>query len=290
MIDNEFEKILSDSVKEYGNDYESFDYTPHAFSAGFEKNMKHIMKTGKPHRTKIMRITSAIAAAAAMLIIGFAGFGIYHMINQNNIVSETSVSKSQSTAATSDASGTNNSQIFNEAAKSENAATDDEPQDTEDIAQEKYNTQTDNNGISYDEKKELSPLPAAEAPSVDSTVPNTVTLSSSGNIIALNQKQADEITSLALKLISDTERCSDLVLLDEDIKDISSTGFYITITGSDTAPLKITNEDGAVFYNKISILINKTTGYAIAVADNSENLFLITDLSDVYNTIETIIK
>ncbi len=293
MLDNEFEKLLSDSVKEFGGEYEYFDDTPHQFSAGFEKNMKHIIRTGKPRRPKIMKLAAGIAAAAAMIIIGFAGFGISRMASNNNIISDTRSASSSAVSQTSESSENETSPVYNERIKNDTAtdraAEDNEPafDNAGSITQEDKKT-PDKKETTYNENKELSPENTAEAPAAAPEAKNNVTIKSSDRTISITDEKADEITEVLIKMVSDRNLCIKQPVSDKDISEISSTGFYVSVSAPDGTPIEINMIDGWGNYycDSIKLCINETSGYAVAETNGTYISFGIKDISGTYSWLE----
>jgi hypothetical protein len=304
MTDNDFDLLLSETVKEFGEDYEHYNTAPHTFSPGFEKNMKYIIKTGKPRRTRLLRLTAGISAAAAVLIIGAVGFGLSRMDTQRNIISESSSAPATDNAPAADTSPETSAAVSDSTAEPDthyNSTMPDNNASDRTYAPEQepafdsadgimHEAEENNNeGIAYDEpKKELSPANSAKATDSTSSVQNAVTMTFSGKAAALTDDMADEIYGMAVAIVSDNTASLSQPVSDEEISAVRSTGFCISVSREDNSPIAIKNPDGQDGYSckSIRLYINDTTGYAIAETEDGNISFAVSDPAGIYRRLE----
>ena len=274
MTERDFDKLIKNSVKLYGDSYDTPDNTEHQFSENFENKMKILIDGRNIHQNRFKRLYTFLASAAAILIIGAVGFLAFNMINTKNIMTDninsTAASKASQTESKNSIQNDNtldsSENIKNEPQNNtvNNAAKSIEPDKSANTGENIAPRETDT--VQADEPAQTKYN--SEAASYIYTISGTY----KGHSISLSGEETDKLVNSVLPAVSDSDTRLQLLFLPEDIENYRKNGFYLTISQADGQPV-IIDEASGLKYDGITLMIDDTKGYAIGLNGRSESVY-----------------
>ena len=272
MTDKEFDKLLKNSVQLYGKDYDEIDNSEHQFSESFEKNIKILIDGRNINHNRFKRLYMIMASAAAVLVLGFAVYIGVNVINFNStdkITSDTNNTKSTSSVSSSSSDKKTESDIKSNTYNETDAVEEPQPDITKDV----IGKSIENN---------------AAVPSAEPEYPYNISAVSKGENITLNENNLNNIASIAKKLVSDPNMQTKTAFTDEIIDNYRRNGFYISVSRNDGQPV-IIDETSDIKFDKIILMMDNESGFALAVKDDQEFVYRIPDLKNIYQQLSDMI-
>ena len=275
MTDKEFDKLIKNSVRLYGDSYDTPDNTEHHFSDKFENNIRILIDGRNIRQNRFKKLYTFMASAAAILIIGVTGFIAFNTIGNNN-KNFTEITNSSSTSTDSITERSSSSQSEkSESTKSLNQGESLFPHD---------NTITNNAAAAEDAEPDNTEKFGIKSESADQDY--SISITYKGKSISVNKEKSNKITSLALNYVSDYDKVVKTAFVEENFEYYRNEGFYITISGKDNQPVTVDEAKGTKF-DKIILMTDNSKGYAIASAEY-DTVFIIPDAKSLYQQLSDI--
>ena len=283
MTDREFEKLIEKTLAEHGTEYFTLpDAPPHEFSPDFDNRIKALAAGKKKKGPKLLRIIAPLAAAAAVLAVcvavsgalqsGFSGTG---MVNKSDfVISQNAATERLQEDSSSKPDSSSVQGNYGDAANE--AAATDEYNDTDKAEEPAYNNVKN---ISAD-----SPVPennnGSEAPLAEAGAAYSVTADILGQRVVFASEKAAEVFSKVQKLVSDSDLAVDTAFTEEGVDSFRKNGCVVTVTAENGENLSFNGKETP--YTAVTLLLDDTSGFAIAEGKNAYECFAVTEYSEMY--------
>ena len=283
MTEYEFDKIIENSVKNYGHDYFELSAPPHEFSSHFKRKMSKLTSSQK-RRTNIIRILSAAAAIIVISVVSVS------LLTMKSIPSDM-MTANQTSIQSEDIIMSSDEKIHkNEANETDNTHTDDYNNYIDGITEGEYaeSDQAEEGTKSIIQQNEN--IPATEnlaAPENDiSTSLLNVIVVKSDHEISLDSSKSAEIEQLILTLLEDTIRKENRTDAESISKETAQ--YTIFLKSGENDPLMYDENGRAVTF--ISLYLNNERSSVLFNDGSQAYNFTLASPQDTYESIEAIIS
>ena len=283
MTEYEFDKIIENSVKNYGHDYFELSAPPHEFSSHFKRKMSKLTSSQK-RRTNIIRILSAAAAIIVISVVSVS------LLTMKSIPSDM-MTANQTSIQSEDIIMSSDEKIHkNEANETDNTHTDDYNNYIDGITEGEYaeSDQAEEGTKSIIQQNEN--IPATEnlaAPENDiSTSLLNVIVVKSDHEISLDSSKSAEIEQLILTLLEDTIRKENRTDAESISKETAQ--YTIFLKSGENDPLMYDENGRAVTF--ISLFLNNERSSVLFNDGSQAYNFTLASPQDTYESIEAIIS
>ncbi len=286
MTEYEFDKIIENSVKNYGHDYFELSAPPHEFSSHFKRKMSKLTSSQK-RRTNIIRILSA---AAAIIVISVVSVSLLTMksipsdmmtANQTSIQSEDIIMSSDEKIHKNEANETDNTHTddynnyIDGITEGEYAESDQAEEGTKSIIQQNENIPATENAENF----------AAPENDISTSLLNVAVVKNNHEIFLDSSKSA-EIEQLILTLLEDTIRKENRTDAESISKETAQ--YTIFLKSGENDPLMYDENGRAVTF--ISLFLNNERSSVLFNDGSQAYNFTLASPQDTYESIEAIIS
>ena len=303
MTDQEFERLISESVRQFGDQYEEYDDSKHVFSEDFDNSIKAVCK--KKQKTKILRFVKIASSIAAVMVIGVIGIIVFRVNNKTNNTVSTA-----SSAVVSDKISSNASEKTEDSNKNIDTINDTKQITTDNIGKNTENntdiinksTNTENLAVEgYDDlqdnaAEEPEPYTNEDSP-VSGDLPKAsenlfnISVTFKGQPLKIESSAYDQLVELSASLVADDDKVLDIAFTNEDIDSFKNNGYYIDIKGNETQMINVNTPYGeTVECSEIIITTDGKMGYVFAITQNSESVYHIPDTGLLYDKLGQILN